>query len=214
MFQDVWDPERFVDLIEAEGITMSCGATPFLTDLLRVPGVEDRDLSSFRIFIRITARVKDIIIRGGENVLVKEIEDVLVRHPKVRTVALVGVPDERLGEIGCACIVAEGDEAPTMQELQQFLDGEKVTRQFWPERIEVVDEMPTTPSGKIQKFKLRSQLHQQRDVRSPHRRGDQRMQADELTEVRRRVNDAPTWIPTDRADRLRPFAGRTIGSHR
>lgn len=277
VFQDVWDPARFVDLVEAEGITMSCGATPFLTDLLRVPGVEERDLSSFRIFgcfgapipgpvledarrrlpvrvmpgwgmtevnlvtttrpddpadkvvssdgrampgmtvrvvddegrdvppevegdllcqgcaafagyvqgrdftesfytgdgwfttgdrarmdadgfIRITARVKDIIIRGGENVPVKEIEDVLVRHPKIRTVALVGLPDPRLGEIGCACIVPEGDEAPTMHELQQYLEAEKVTRQFWPERVEVVHEMPTTPSGKIQKFKLRESL--------------------------------------------------------
>jgi cyclohexanecarboxylate-CoA ligase len=58
-------------------------------------------------YIRITGRSKDIIIRGGENVPVKEIEDVLLRHPKVRNVALVGVPDERLGELACACIIVE-----------------------------------------------------------------------------------------------------------
>ena len=106
-------------------------------------------------FIRITGRSKDLIIRGGENVPVKEVEDVLIRHPRVKNVAVVAVPDARLGEIGCACVVADGDGAPTLDELCRFLAAEHVTRQFWPEQILVVDEFPMTPSGKIQKFLLR-----------------------------------------------------------
>jgi cyclohexanecarboxylate-CoA ligase len=109
-------------------------------------------------YIRITGRSKDIIIRGGENVPVKEIEDLLLRHPKVRNVALVGVPDERLGELGCACIVVEPGETLVLEELRAFLAEQQVTRQFWPERLELMTEFPTTPSGKVQKFRLRDML--------------------------------------------------------
>ena len=106
-------------------------------------------------YIRITGRSKDLIIRGGENVPVKEIEDVLVRHPKVRSVALVGVPHPRLGEIGCACVVPATGADPSLEELCALLKEEQVTRQFWPEQILVLDAFPMTPSGKIQKFRLR-----------------------------------------------------------
>ena len=106
-------------------------------------------------FIRITGRSKDLIIRGGENVPVKEVEDVLIRHPKVKNVAVVAVPHSRLGEIGCACVVADGSSAPTLDELCRLLAEQKVTRQFWPEQLLVVEEFPMTPSGKIQKFLLR-----------------------------------------------------------
>ena len=106
-------------------------------------------------YIRITGRSKDLIIRGGENVSVKEIEDVLIRHPKVRSVAVVAVPHPRLGEIGCACVVPEAGADPSLEELCALLKEEQVTRQFWPERILVLDAFPMTPSGKIQKFRLR-----------------------------------------------------------
>ena len=105
-------------------------------------------------FLRITGRTKDLVIRGGENVPVKEIEDLLARHPAVAGVAVVGVPDARLGEIGCAWVVPEG-EPPTLDDLRALLEEQKVTRQFWPERLEVLDAFPTTPSGKVQKYKLR-----------------------------------------------------------
>lgn len=108
-------------------------------------------------FIRITGRTKDLIIRGGENVPVKEIEDVLLRHPKVAGVALVGAPDPRLGEVGCAFVVPEA-EPPTLDELRAHLEQQRVTRQFWPERLVVIEDFPTTPSGKVQKYKLREQL--------------------------------------------------------
>ncbi len=106
-------------------------------------------------FIRISGRTKDIIIRGGENVPVKEIEDVLMRHPKVRNAAVVAAPDPRLGEVGCACIIPEPGETLTFDDLRAFLAEQQVTRQYWPERLALMDAFPTTPSGKIQKFRLR-----------------------------------------------------------
>jgi cyclohexanecarboxylate-CoA ligase len=274
VLQEVWDPVYFVKLIDAERVTYTMGATPFLADTLGAPNLADHDTSSLRTFlcggapiprplaesamerlscrlvpvwgmtetgivtlvspqdpaakivasdgspypgaeiavrdndgkgapagaegelwtrtpsmfagycqgraltarffdpegwfstgdratadadgfIRITGRSKDLIIRGGENVPVKEIEDVLLRHPRVRGVALVAVPHSRLGEIGCACVVPDGTERPSLGELCAFLDERQVTRQFWPERLLVLDALPLTPSGKVQKFLLR-----------------------------------------------------------
>ena len=107
--------------------------------------------------IRITGRSKDIIIRGGENIPVKEIEDLLLRHPQILGAAIVGKPDERLGETGCAFVIAV-DEAPTLDALVEFLELEGMTRQFWPEDLVIVDEFPMTPSGKVQKYKLRQKF--------------------------------------------------------
>ncbi len=118
-------------------------------------------------YIRITGRSKDIIIRTGENVPVKEIEDVLLRHPKVSNVALVGMPDSRLGEFGCACVVLEPGETLALGELRTFLLEQQVTRQFWPERLEIMDEFPTTPSGKVQKFRLREILAANQSAQQP-----------------------------------------------
>ena len=108
--------------------------------------------------IRIAGRSKDLVIRGGENVPVVEVESVLYRHPKVREVAVIGFPDERLGERACAVVVAEGGDPPTLGELTAWLGEHGMAKQFWPERLELVDEMPKTPSGKIQKFALRQRL--------------------------------------------------------
>jgi cyclohexanecarboxylate-CoA ligase len=104
--------------------------------------------------VRITGRAKDIIIRGGENIPVVEIENLLLTHPGIREVAVIGLPDERLGERGCAVIVPR-DEAPGLPELLKYLDEHGTAKQYWPEHLVVVDEMPRTPSGKIQKFRLR-----------------------------------------------------------
>lgn len=273
VYQDVWDPNEFIDQIETHRIEFSMGATPFLADVLAVEGVGDRDLSSWQRFvcagaaipepvleradatlpcivlpgwgmtecglltvgrpddpfarrltdghplagnevrvvddtgrpvvgedgdlqcrgsllfvgyaqgralsescwtdgwfdtgdraivddhgyIKISGRTKDLVIRGGENVPVKEVEDVLMRHPAVSVAAIVGKPHERLGEIGCAFVLPEG-EAPSLPELTEFLAEHEVTRQFWPEELVIVDEFPMTPSGKIQKYKLRAHL--------------------------------------------------------
>ncbi|MCW0235010.1 MAG: cyclohexanecarboxylate-CoA ligase [Ferrovibrio sp.] len=106
-------------------------------------------------YVRITGRSKDIIIRGGENVPVVEIEGLLFRHPAIQAVAIVGVPDRRLGERACAFVVPKPGQSLTLQDIVAFLEEQKVAKQYLPERLEVVEELPRTPSGKIQKFKLR-----------------------------------------------------------
>ncbi len=112
-------------------------------------------------YITISGRTKDIIIRGGENIPVKEVEDVLIRHEAVANVAVVGKPDERLGEVGCAFVIVDksaGGAPPTLADLTEWLREQQVTKQFWPEEVVIVDEFPMTPSGKVQKYRLRDQL--------------------------------------------------------
>ena len=106
-------------------------------------------------YIRITGRSKDVIIRGGENVPVVEIESLLYRHPAIAQAAIVAYPDDRLGERACAVVVAKPDRSFTFEEMIRFLSAEQVAKNYLPERLVVLDAMPTTPSGKIQKFKLR-----------------------------------------------------------
>lgn len=278
IYQDVWDPAVFADLIEAKGISASAGAAPFLADLLGVPGLDDRDLSSFATFgcfgsaiplplledaaerlpcavmpgwgmseislmttttltdsmdkvsgtdgaplkgneirvvnenganvtpgvvgdlqvrgvfefvgylqgrtfteqfytddgwfetgdramldtdgyVRIAGRTKDLVIRGGENVPVKEVEDALLRHVAVAGVAVVAKPNDRLGEVGCAFVVpVDGAEPPTLSDLSAHLEEQGMTPQFWPEDLRLVEEFPMTASGKVQKFRLRETL--------------------------------------------------------
>ena len=106
-------------------------------------------------YIRISGRVKDILIRGGENVPIVEIENLLYKHPSVAAVAVVGFPDARLGERGCAFIVPRPGSSIDLATVQAYLREAKMAKQFWPERVEVVGELPRTASGKIQKFKLK-----------------------------------------------------------
>lgn len=106
-------------------------------------------------YLRITGRSKDLIIRGGENLPVMEIENLLYRHPAIRTCAVVGFPDPRLGERACAFVTLKPGQAFSMQAMQDYFAGQQVTRQYCPERLEILEELPATPSGKLQKFKLR-----------------------------------------------------------
>ncbi|MGQ0683117.1 cyclohexanecarboxylate-CoA ligase [Bradyrhizobium sp.] len=106
-------------------------------------------------YVRITGRAKDIIIRGGENIPVVEIEGLMFRHPAVQAVAIVGMPDPRLGERACAFVVPKPGQQLIFEQMAQFLADQKVARQYLPERLEIVAELPLTPSGKVQKFKLR-----------------------------------------------------------
>ena len=106
-------------------------------------------------YIRISGRVKDILIRGGENVPVVEVENLLYKHPAVAAVALVGFPDARLGERGCAFIVPRPGSTIDLAAVQAYLSDCKMAKQFWPERVEAIADLPRTASGKIRKFKLK-----------------------------------------------------------
>lgn len=107
----------------------------------------------------ITGRRKDLIIRGGENLSPKEIEDGLQQHPAVKEVAVVAMPHPRLGEAVCAyIIVRQGFEAPTLMDLVELLEHQGLARQKFPERLEYLESFPRTASGKIRKDLLREAL--------------------------------------------------------
>jgi acyl-coenzyme A synthetase/AMP-(fatty) acid ligase len=278
VLQDVWDADVFCRLVESEGITWTCGAIPYLSDVLASPECERRDMSSLRLFgcfgsglpetlaaetakrlpgctlyggwgmtenglpicnlpddpfelvagteglpvpgaevqIRdaelrevlppgtegemlfrgpschlgfvqlelsrslflddgwyvtgdrghlrddgyfvMTGRSKDIIVRGGENIPVAEVENLLLKHPAIRFVAVVAYPDERFGERACACVQLRHAEPFDLGILRAWLETTGLTRQYWPERVEIFDPLPMTASGKIQKVELRALL--------------------------------------------------------
>jgi cyclohexanecarboxylate-CoA ligase len=279
VYQDIWNPEEFIQLIEKEKITFTTAATPFLQDTIQVEGIEKYNLSSLRFFIavgapiprtlvkqavkklpcrilsgwgqtenglvtltlpddteekltttdgipfpvmelkvvdpngnslspnvegdllcrgpalfvgyfkrmeqtksefdgewfitgdraimdedgyiRITGRNKDIIIRGGENIPVAYIENVIYEHPEISMVQIVAMPDERLQEKACAFISMKQGKAPlSLDSIKVFLTEKGVAKQYWPEHIEVIDDFPRTPSGKIQKFRLRAMINE------------------------------------------------------
>lgn len=274
VYQDIWNPQEFLQLVEKENITFTAGATPFLQDTIQSPNIHQYNLESLRAFvalgapiprtlvreaasvvkfsilsgwgqtenglvtltklndseekltntdgvafpnmavkvvdfdynelppneegnllckgpslfvgylnqleqtqsefhdgwfitgdraiidedgyIRISGRNKDIIIRGGENIPVAYIENVLYEHPDVFAAQIVAMPDPRLQEKACAFISMKPNATPlTFETLQAFLEGKKVAKQYWPERLEILENFPQTASGKIQKFKLR-----------------------------------------------------------
>jgi cyclohexanecarboxylate-CoA ligase len=274
ILQDVWDPKVFVDLVEQHGITYTSAATPFLHDVLGVPGIGDRKVDSLVRFccmgapipralvreahemlpsltvlggwgqsenglvtlgipgdreekivetdgypwpgmqirvvgmggealpagtegrlqvkgpflfvgyarrleltrasfdgewfdtgdlavidedgyVKISGRTKDVIIRGGENIPVVYVENALYEDPRIEAVAVVAVPDPRLQERAAACVVLKPGESLTFEEMKAFLESKGVARQYWPERLEILDELPRTPSGKILKYRLR-----------------------------------------------------------
>jgi len=106
-------------------------------------------------YIRIVGRGKDLLIRGGENIPVIEVEQLLYRHPAIQEVAIVGMPDERLGERGCAFAVLREGGSLSLGEMVAHLEAGRMARQYFPERLEILPEMPRTATGKIQKYRLR-----------------------------------------------------------
>lgn len=108
--------------------------------------------------IRIAGRLKDIIVRGGQNISAREVEDYLAGHPGVHMVAVVGVPHPRLGETGCAVIVTKPGATLTLMDITSYLEAKGVARFKLPERLEIWPSLPQTPSGKIQKFIIRQEL--------------------------------------------------------
>lgn len=105
-------------------------------------------------YVRVTGRLKDMIIRGGENIYPREIEEFLYTHPKIFDVQVAGVPDPVFGEEAAAWIILRDGEQVTAEEIQAFC-REKISRQKIPKHIFFIDQYPMTASGKVQKFKLR-----------------------------------------------------------
>ncbi|HSM19223.1 MAG TPA: AMP-binding protein, partial [Hyphomicrobiales bacterium] len=270
ILQDVWDPETARDLMVEHGVTYTFAATPFLADLAHLPGIEQADLSGFRLFVtsgapipppivaaaqnklkstvvggwgmtecgiltctelsgykvlesdghplpgqeirvvdenrqplppgvegtfefrgaalfigyikrpelydvdaegwfdtgdlaridaegyvRITGRKKDIIIRGGENIPVVEVENAIYKLETVLDAAVVAMPDPRLGERACCFVHLVDGASLDLDGLKRHLAAQQLAKAYWPERLEIVEEMPRTATGKIQKFLLR-----------------------------------------------------------
>lgn len=109
-------------------------------------------------WVTMHGRMKDIIIRGGENIPVTDIETLLFAHPAVLNAAVIGVPDDRLGERACAVLVLKPEQSLDMSALSTYLLEQGLSKHYLPERVEIVEELPTTLSGKIQKFRLREIL--------------------------------------------------------
>jgi acyl-CoA synthetase (AMP-forming)/AMP-acid ligase II len=107
----------------------------------------------------LTGRIKDIIIRKGENIAAKDIEDLLYQHAKVAEVAVIGLPDEERGELVCAVVqTAEGSEQLSFVEMQEYCRDAGPMTQKIPERLEFVDTMPRNPTMKILKYELRDRF--------------------------------------------------------
>ncbi|MET0657992.1 MAG: AMP-binding protein [Steroidobacteraceae bacterium] len=109
-------------------------------------------------WLTITGRVKDLIIRGGENISAKEIEDVLHQHPAIREAAVVAAPHPKLGETCCAFVILESGASLTLQQVVEFVAQMGLAKQKTPERLEIVAEFPRTAAGKIRKVELRERV--------------------------------------------------------
>ncbi len=108
-------------------------------------------------YLRIVGRIKDMIIRGGENIYPREVEEFLYTHPKIREVQVFGVPDAKMGEEVCAWIQVEDGETLTAEDVKSFCQGQ-ITHFKIPKHIRFVDEYPMTVTGKIQKFRMTEQM--------------------------------------------------------
>ena len=110
-------------------------------------------------YLTVTGRSKDIVVRSGEKISAREVEDLLHEHPKIRSVAIVALPDAHTGERACACVVPrDSADPPGLEELAEFLLGRGISRRKLPEQLELFDELPMTASGKVKKHELRQQL--------------------------------------------------------
>jgi non-ribosomal peptide synthetase component E (peptide arylation enzyme) len=109
--------------------------------------------------VQITGRSKEIINRGGKKFFPREVEEILYTHPKIMHAAMVGIPDKRLGEKNCLCVVPKAQETLELQEILSFLKGQVADYKL-PEMLQLCDELPMTPTGKIRRPVLRDQILQ------------------------------------------------------
>ncbi|TQL24670.1 AMP-binding protein [Streptomyces sp. SLBN-134] len=150
-------------LMRGPGVVYGYYDRPDATDDAYLPGLwfrtGDRASLDEHGWLSLRGRTKDIIIRGGENIPVTDVESVLFDHPDVVNAAVVGIPDERLGERICAVLVTRaGAPEPTVAGLADYLLAQGLSKHYLPERVVNAPELPMTPSGKIQKFKLREMI--------------------------------------------------------
>ncbi|MET4119998.1 fatty-acyl-CoA synthase [Bradyrhizobium sp. JR1.5] len=137
------EPEKTADVLDANG-WMHTGDIAIIDD---------------EGYCNIVGRIKDMVIRGGENLYPREIEEFLYRHPKIQDVQIFGVADTRYGEELCAWIRVRSGETLTMEEVRAFCDGQ-IAHNKIPRYVEFVDEFPMTVTGKIQKFLMRDEVEQ------------------------------------------------------
>jgi cyclohexanecarboxylate-CoA ligase len=146
-------------LMRGPGVVLGYVDRPDATDEAFLPGLWFRtgDTASIDEYGRLSlrGRSKDIIIRGGENIPVVDVETLLFDHPDVLNAAVVGYPDERLGERACAVLVTRPGSALDLERLCEYLLAHGMSKHYLPERLVLLDELPKTQSGKIQKFRLR-----------------------------------------------------------
>ncbi|WP_214106188.1 AMP-binding protein [Acrocarpospora catenulata] len=150
-------------LMRGPGVVYGYYDRPDATDEAFLPGLwfrtGDRASVDEHGWLSLRGRSKDIIIRGGENIPVTDVESVIFDHPDVVNAAVVGAPDERLGELICAVLVVkEGRPELTVDTLAAYLLERGLSKHYLPEQVISLPELPMTPSGKIQKFKLREML--------------------------------------------------------
>jgi fatty-acyl-CoA synthase len=138
------DPEKTAEAIDADG-WMHTG---------------DRATMDTEGYVNIVGRIKDMVIRGGENIYPREIEEFLFKHPAVQDVQVVGVPDAKFGEELCAWVVIKPGQASTEDDLRGFCKGQ-IAHYKVPRYIRFVTEFPMTVTGKIQKFKIRDAMKDQ-----------------------------------------------------
>ncbi|TCP28757.1 cyclohexanecarboxylate-CoA ligase [Scopulibacillus darangshiensis] len=117
-------------------------------------------------YLSITGRVKDIINRGGEKIPVVDIENILYMHENIKDVAIVGMPDERLGERICAYVSLKVPQAFSLEDLTSFLESRNTAKIYWPEHLELIDELPRTVTGKVQKYILRQMIADKLQIKS------------------------------------------------
>jgi len=146
-------------LMRGPGVLLGYYDRPDATDEAFLPGLWFATGDTAGIdehgFLSLHGRSKDIVIRGGENIPVAEVETLLFDHPDVLNAAVVGYPDDRLGERACAVLVTRPGVSVDLSALSEYLLGRGLSKHYLPERLELLDELPVTQSGKIQKFVLR-----------------------------------------------------------
>jgi cyclohexanecarboxylate-CoA ligase len=155
MIEYLGNPEETSSLFTAEGFSRS-GDLGVMTD----DG-----------YVRVTGRIKDIVIRGGMNISVREIEEMLAHHPALQASSVVGMPDERLGErVCCFVVTARGHNTPTVEDMREFLLARGMAIQKTPERIVAVDALPMTATGKVLKQELRKDIERRLEAEAgrPH----------------------------------------------